>query len=268
MRVDELLERANPVRDNEVRLLVPQEWSDETLAAILTGSRSGRGPRPAAARRARLVVLAGLVLAVLAVPAYAIGRAVDGWLGGEPAPQSVVRNFGSYTPQLGFRPEAGKAVRVASDGGFDLFATPNDRGSYCVATSTPDGGICIVPRVAAAPLVAGIMPGDPGRADARGTLLVAGRVRDSLAVAVAFTDPDGKVVTRQLGAGGFFLAALRDPEPPANRRPYECKNGTWKTTFRALGPSGDDLLTASITLAIVPSAPPGIVCEMADGPHT
>lgn len=266
--MEQALARANPVRDHEVRLVVPQEWSDETLSMILSEPRPRVASPSLSVRRTRLLVLAVLVLAVLAVPTYAVGRAVKGWLGGEPAPQSIVQNFGSYTPQLGFQPEPGKAVRVAADGSFTLYATPNDRGSYCVATSTPDGGICILPSIAAVPLIAGIMPGDPGRADARRTILIAGRVRDLGAAAIAFTDPEGATVTRPIGAGGFFLAALPMAEPASGGAPYPCKNGDWASTFRALGPTGEELVTAQITLASRPTGVRGVACGWANGPHS
>jgi hypothetical protein len=265
VRAELTLARANPVPDDQVRLLVPQEWSDETLGMILSEPRPARASRSVFRRRARLLVLALLVLAVLAVPTYAIGRAVKGWLGGDPAPRSIVDNFGSYTPQLGYQPEAGKAVRVAVDGAFALYATPNDRGSYCVATSTPDGGICVRPSVAGAPIAAGIMPGDPGREDARRTILVAGRVTSPDAVAIAFTDPNGATVTRRIGAGGFFLAALPGIEPTLYGL---CENGNWAPTFRALVSSVDVLMTAQITLAIRPQGVTGVGCGVANGPHT
>jgi hypothetical protein len=221
--------------------------------------RSGRVSRFRSARRGRLIVFAVLVLALLAGPAYAIGRAVEGWVGGEPAPPSIVRNFGSYTPQLGFNPEPGKAVRVASDGSAALYATPNAQGSYCVATDTPDGGICIQPKAAAEPLIAGIMPNK--------TLLVAGRVRDPRAVEIAFTDPDGLRVTRRLEVGRFFLAALGTTALPGADRPYPCKNGTWRSTFRALDSNGHELVSAQITLASVPPGR-GVLCGWANGPHS
>jgi hypothetical protein len=259
---DQTLARANPVRDDEVRLVIPEEWSEETLSMILGEPLPGLASKPRFPRRKRVVVVAVLALAVLALPTYAVGRAVKGWLDGDPAPPSVVRNFGSYTPQLGFRPEPGKAVRVAADGGSVLYATPNDRGSYCVATSTPDGGICIQPKIAALPLIAGIMP-------AR-TLLVAGRVDDSRAVKVTFTDPDGATVVRPLEAGGFFIAALPDSlvSSPKSRQANPCRNGDWQPVFRALGQNGDELFAAQITLASRPfGAPPGISCGWANGPH-
>lgn len=196
-----------------------------------------------------------LALALLAAPAYAIGRVV-GWVGGDPAPPSIVQNFGSYTPQLGFNPEPGKAVRVAADGSAALYATPNAQGSYCVATDTPDGGICIQPKVAAEPLIAGIMPNKQ--------MLVAGRVRDPRAVEISFTDPDGLRVTRGLGVGGFFLASLGTTALPGADRPYPCKDGTWRSAFRALNSDGQELVSALITLASVP-VPGG--CGWANGPH-
>jgi hypothetical protein len=267
MTTERTLARANPLRDDEVRLVVPQEWSDETLNMILSDPGPRVSSRTPSMRRGRLLVVVMLVLAVLVVPTYAIGRAViKGWLGGEPAPESIVHNFRSYTPQLGFHPEPGKAVRVASDGAFTLYATSNDRGSYCVATSTPDGGICIRPNVAAAPLIAGIMPGDPGRADARRTILVAGRVKEAGAEQIAFTDPDGATVTRRIRVGGFFLAALPTGEPNPGEPVYACKNGDWTPIFRAIGRAGEELLTAQITLASKPKTP-GVFCGWADGPH-
>ena len=224
-----------------------RDWAD-----VCTRAQIGASPL---LHRKRLA-LALLILAALAVPTYAIGRALSGWLGGEPAPTAIVDNFGSYTPQLGFRPDAGQAVRVASDGAFVLYATPNDRGSYCVATATPDGGICVSPDVASAPLVAGIMPA--GRAT-----LVAGRVKDAHAVAVIFSDSHGDSVRRQLGVGGFFLAAL---DAPAQNL---CESGDWTTRFQALDAHGNVTTTAKITLASRPKgAPPGVLCGMVNGPHT
>jgi hypothetical protein len=247
------------VRTHLERLMPLPEESRRDWADVWARARASEHTH---ARRTRLVV-AVIVLAALAIPAYAIGRAVSGWLGGEPAPKSIVHNFGSYTPQLGFRPDPGKAVRVASDRTFVLYATTNDRGSYCVATSTPDGGICIRPSIAAAPLIAGIMPGDPGRGDARRIILVAGRVNGRNAVGITFTDLRGDTVTRRLGVGGFFLAALES----AGELP--CKNGDWTPVFRALDGEGNATVTARITLASRPrGAPPGAQCHWANGPHT
>lgn len=254
-----LVTSANPVRDSEVRRLVPQEWSDEVLSSIVREPVAPGPARPRPATRTRLVVVAALALALLAVPTYAIGRAVaDGWLTGEPAPESVVENFDSYAPQLGFRPDSRKAVLVARDGAVNLYATPNDRGSYCVATRTPDGGICVAPSVASAPLVAGLMSSWP----AQKTLV--GRVGHPAAVAVEFTDPDGSTVTRELGSSGFFVAALPADDPESSAPRYPCKNGDWAPEFRALSATGEELATAKITLARTRG---GGVCQWTTGPH-
>lgn len=185
---------------------------------------------------------------------------IDGWLRGEPAPSSVVANFESYTPQLGFRPDSGRAVLVAADGGVSLYATTNDRGSYCLAATAPDGGICVSPAAAAAPLIAGIMPDDPNRTGAR-RVIVAGRAANPSAQTIRFNGHDETVVTRLIGSSGFFVAVL-----PIQGSP--CANGDWKTTFAALGANDEVVSTATITIAhagSVRGGPP--VCSWANGPH-
>ena len=65
-------------------------------------------------RRRRFVLTSGVV----ALGAVIVGTAIaaTGWLVGSPAPPSVKSDFGSYAPQLGFNPQPGKAVLVASSG--------------------------------------------------------------------------------------------------------------------------------------------------------
>ena len=253
------LASANPVSCEDVRDVVPRNWSESVLAAVVREPVAAAPPRRLVGR-ARILVVAVLALVLLAAPTYAIGKALaDGWLGGEPAPESAVENFGSYAPQLGFRPEPGQAVVVARDGRFELYATVNDHGSYCVATQTPDGGICIDPAVAAEPLIAGLMTAWPDR-----RTLVAGRVRHPAAVAVTFSDPKGEATRRTIGSGGFFLVALPADDPTSRERPYPCKNGNWSPTFRALSATGYVLATVDITLA---RASRGGVCQWATGPH-
>jgi hypothetical protein len=253
------LAAANPVPEPRVALLVPASWREEVLGRILASQPVPIRERPT--RDRRVIVAIAVLLALLVLPAYAIAQdLVDDWLTGEPAPQSVVENFDSYTPQLGFQPASGRAVRVAVDWDVALYATTNDRGTYCVATSTPDGGICVRPATAAAPLAAGIMPGDPARAHPA-PLVVAGRAADPAARAVRFTDRDGSLVEKPLGTSGFFVAAL-----PLRGSP--CADGDWVSRFEALGAAGDVLATARITLARegVTSGGSG-VCTWANGPH-
>jgi hypothetical protein len=62
-------------------------------------------------------------------------------------------------------------------------------------------------------------------------------------------------------------AALPFAEPASGGAPYPCTNGDWTPTFRALGPSGEELLTAQITLASTPIGLSGGGCGWANGPH-
>jgi hypothetical protein len=232
------LAAANPVPDRRVRALVPQRWSEEVLTTVVS--------EPVVATRRpsllRWLILAAAVLALLTAPTYAIARGlIDGWLSGEPAPPSVVENFESYTPQLGFQPDPGHAVLVAEDEDAGLYATTNDKGSFCLAAGAPDGGTCISPKSAQAPLIAGIMSDDPSRHRVSERLLVAGRVDNAEARTIRFTDPDGNVFTRTIGSSGFFIAAV-----PMHGSP--CPKGAWKPTFTALGAKGEELVRATITL--------------------
>lgn len=247
-----LLAAANPVPDRRVAALVGERWSDHVLAGIVAQPFPADSPTRRLGRRTRRLVLAAAVLALLSAPTYAIARnLIDGWLAGEPAPPSVVANFDSYAPQLGFRPDAARAVVVAEDGDVSLYATTNDRGSYCLAAGAPDGGVCIPPQHSSAPLIAGIMTNGDGR------LLVTGRAADPDARAIRFTGPGGNVVTRTIGSSGFFVAAV-----PGRRSP--CANGDWRPTFTALGSNGEEVRSATITLA---RGAPGGVCSADLGPH-
>ena len=84
--------------------------------------------------RRRVAVIA-LALGLLVI-GTAVAETTD-WLTGAPAPESVVFDFGTYAPQLGFNPEPGRAVEVAVDGDTILYATTNKRGSYCLIASAP-----------------------------------------------------------------------------------------------------------------------------------
>ena len=163
--------------------------------------------RPALlSRRAKVVVAVAVSLVVLGTAA----AATTSWLTGRPAPPSVVSDFRSYTPQLGFHPDPGGAVLVAQDGDVSLYATTNAEGSYCLVVSAPwkrpetlpDGGTCVPRKTAAAPLVAGVVGTAPT------TLLVAGRADARRARTIEFVSPHGRLVTRPIGSSGFFVAAL------------------------------------------------------------
>jgi hypothetical protein len=208
--------------------------------------------------------VAALALGLIVIGTAVAATATD-WLTGSPAPKSVVSDFGSYAPQLGFNPEPGRAVLVARDGDIILYATTNRQGSYCLIASAPwkrpsklpDGGTCIPPAQAAAPLVAGLV-GTSSSSDREQTYLIAGRTTDPEARTIRFSYPTGAPIRRAIGASGFFIAAVRTDNSA-------CASGDWKPTFVVLGADGKERASATITLGSAPSASPG-VCVFA-APH-
>lgn len=195
--------------------------------------------------RRRVAVLA--IVAAVIVIGTAVA-ATTSWLTGSPAPQSVVSDFGSYAPQLGFNPEPGQAVMVAADGDIKLYATTNKQGTYCLVVSAPwkrpeklpDGGLCIPPSQARAPFIAGPV-GASGNGN-QSTYLIAGRTDDREARAVRFVDPKGNPITIAIGSSGFFIAAVRMVGSA-------CAKGDWNSTFSVLGASGNERMRTTIRLA-------------------
>jgi hypothetical protein len=218
----------------------------------LLGEVARRQPRHTPRRRVALAVLVALV---------AIGTATAAtttWLRGSPAPPAVVSDFGSYTPQLGFHPDPGRAVLVAEDGDVSLYATTNAEGSYCLVTSAPwkrpetlpDGGTCIPPAQTSAPFVAGLVGASPE------SVVIAGRTTSSGARTIRFADSRGEPITRPIGSSGFFVAHLHTSGLP-------CANGDWSPTFAILDATGRELAHAKV--ALMRAAKPG-VC-VSSGPH-
>lgn len=196
--------------------------------------------------RRRFVALA------FALSALVIGTAVaattNGWLTGSPAPKAVAEDFGSYAPQLGFNPEPGHAVRVAQDGDILLYATTNKQGGYCLLASATwkrpsklgEGGTCISPAHASAPLLAGLV-GASSSADGKQIYLIAGRTTDAQARTIRFSDPAGTAITRPIGSSGFFIAAVRTDAPA-------CATGDWEPRFYVQGDKGEERGSATITI--------------------
>jgi hypothetical protein len=214
------------------------DWQDALRRAGVSRAREWRWSR------ARLALAAAVVIALAAAPAYAIGRTVVDWLAAEPAPPEIVSDFGKYTPQLGFNPEPGKAVLVAEDDYVRLFATTNKQGTYCFIVSTrADGGTCVRPTVAAASVVAGYVSDvAAGKGDMR-LRVVVGRIKNPEARGVSFAAPDGKTITRRIGAGGFFVAGLRTATVSA------CEDGGWAPPFTFYNADGHVVAERTITLA-------------------
>jgi hypothetical protein len=190
--------------------------------------------------RRRLVAAAVVALvAIIALTGVATGGV--GWLTGTPAPHSVIADFGTYTPQLGFHPDPGSAVLVASDGDSHLYATTNAEDSYCIAVSTPwrnlgrepDGGTCVSKATAEKPIVAGL---PSGTAD---TLVLAGRVSVAGAVSVKVTLPAGGSRTIPLGSSGFFISNIQSKP---------CQYGDWSPQLVALNAAGNPVAASTIPL--------------------
>ncbi len=182
-----------------------------------------RWQKARARRRHRIA----LVTSAMAVAGIIVGTAIaaTGWLVGSPAPKSVKSDFGSYAPQLGFNPEPGKAVLVATDSPYKLYVTTNKQGGYCTLTSAPwkrpgphgEGGDCISRRQASVPLLVGM--GGAAAAPNGGTRLVfIGRTRQRDASHVRFAAPEGKTITATVGRSGFSSSASLSAIP-ATRRP-------------------------------------------------
>ena len=201
-------------------------------------------------RAGRRTMLATAVVA-LALPALALSGipgSLVGWLTGSPAPPSVVADFGTYAPQLGFQPDPGSSLLVATAGDSQLYATTNAEGTYCVVASAPwkrpdqnpDGGYCVGEKTAAQPIVAGIVGGSSTTDNAGNlTLLVAGRISVAGAASVNITLPDGSTSNVKLGSSGFFLS-----EVPTQL----CASGDWSAKLDALDAQGNQLVGSTITL--------------------
>jgi hypothetical protein len=198
-------------------------------------------------RRRRLVLLTSALAAAGIVVGAAI--AAHGWLVGSPAPPNVKADFGSYAPQLGFNPHPGRAVLVARDGAYKLYATTNKQGGYCTLIVTPqyhpgphgEGGDCAGPdhhflRANAVPT--GSL--------STGKLLLIGHTNARGAGAIGFTTPDGSTETARLGSSGFFLVHTDVPTSIICRAAIQ-PAVWWKPTLTVLDRSGHRLGTATET---------------------
>jgi hypothetical protein len=188
------------------------DYRDELVAAAGRWQRTSR-------RRRRLVLASSALAAALVVAGAAV--AATGWLVGAPAPPSVKSDFGSYAPQLGFDPQPGKAVLVASDGPYQLYATTNKQGTYCVLVIAPwkgpgagEGGDCIPSRIADKRFWAGL-GGAATSPDGNTRFVLEGRSTDPTATSVRFSTPDGQTITAPIGASGFFIAGAEVGDPCA-----------------------------------------------------
>jgi hypothetical protein len=191
------------------------------------------------------LVLAAVVV-VLGAAGTSLAIAGTGWLVGSPAPANVRSDYGSYATQLGFDPRPGKAVLVASDGDYQLYATADKQGGICTLVSAPwrrpgangEGGDCTANDPDATPFWAGI--GGAAGNDPT-TLVLYGHTTDKAAVTVRFDAPNGRSISAPVGAGGFFIVGTTIPGS-------YCDWGAWTPQFDVLNRDGQRLSTTSVTL--------------------
>jgi hypothetical protein len=208
-------------------------------------------------RHRRLIVISAVVITSIAA---GTALASNAWLTGEPAPPSVVADFGTHTPQLGSQPDANGAVLVAQDGNSSLYATTSSDGGYCIAASppwrkldaNPDGGTCVDKTVASEPVAVGIVDSVATRGS-DGTVLVGGRVNVRDAAHIGFSTPSGREITRPLRSSGFFLAEISASV---------CEDN-WAPLFTVYSASGKLLTQDSFTLIHqIKGTSGGIACEV------
>lgn len=236
----ELVRQADP-------LVESGEPPHEFLERVLAVPRSESGPRRVRGWQARFALVAVGFGVSAAIASLAI--AGTGWLTGSPAPTSVKSDFGSYATQLGFTPQPGKAVLVASDGEYQLYATANEQGGICTLVSTPwsrpgangEGGDCVASTPDATAFWAGL-GGISAEQNGASRLVVVGHTTNKGAVTVQFDAPDGEAVTAPVGSSGFFIVGT-DPIPGSI-----CDRGTWTPRFALLDSSGNRLGSTSVTI--------------------
>lgn len=221
---------------------------DTVLARVLARALAERREPHVVRLPARKRVMLAASVVAFGVLSAGIAVGATRWLGGEPAPQPVVADFQSYTPQLGFHPDPRSAVLVAEDGTVSLYAATNRESTYCLVLSAPwkrpetlDGGTCVPAAVASGRLSAGVLGASASTRDGYATMVVGGRVKGAAARRIKFTAPDGELVERPIGSSGFFVAQLRVHLPP-------CAGGDWSPSFTALDGNGHEIVQSTITL--------------------
>jgi hypothetical protein len=224
--------------------------TQDTALAMFRADLVAAAGRQATTRRRKRKRLK-IAAATVAISALTAGAAVAAstLLSGQPAPPDVVSDFGSYAPGLGFHPNPGQAVEVASDGDATLYATTNQEGSYCLILSTPwkrpgtlpDGGSCLPSAQADLPLTAFTAGARTDQSTNETTFVVDGRASDPNTATISFASPTGSTITRPVGSDGFFVAEVTVAGSA-------CNVGTWTPTVQALDGNGNNLASATETL--------------------
>ena len=218
----------------------------ELLERVLATPRATGRRRRLRGWQARFVLVAAVVGVSAVIASLAI--AGTGWLVGSPAPADVRSDFGSYATQLGFDPQPGKAVLVASNGDYQLYATANEQGGLCILVSTPwnrpgpdgEGGDCTATTPDASAFWAGTA-GMSAIANNASTLVIDGHTTDPGAASVQFDAPNGETVTAPVGASGFFIVGT-------TVRGFVCDSRAWTPRFTVRDGNGRQLSATSVTI--------------------
>ena len=205
--------------------------------------------RPTRRWRRRFVLVA-VALGLTGVIAT-VAVAGTGWLVGSPAPPDVKSGFGSYATQLGFNPQPGQAVLVASSGAYQLYATANTQGGLCTLVVTPwrpasahEGGECTAAQgLPESSKFYASTGGQSALVDNASTVVVYGHTSDAGASSVQFDGPSGAPVTAAVGKGGFFIVGTT-----VTGGGIGCGNGGWDPTFHVLDATGQQLSAWTVTL--------------------
>ena len=236
----ELVRRADPVAEVGNP---PQGLLEHVLAEPRAKSKPPR-LRNWQARVALVAVGFGVTAGIAS-----LAIAGTGWLTGAPAPPNVKSDLGSYSTQLGFNPQPGRAVLVASNGEYQLYATGNKQGGFCTLVSTPwlrpgpggEGGDCVASTPDADAFWAG-MGGMSAETNNASKLVVIGHTTEKAAATVQFDAPNGEAETAPVGSSGFFIVGT-NPIPGSM-----CDWGTWAPRFTVLDSNGDQLNSTSVTI--------------------
>jgi hypothetical protein len=222
----------------------------ETALAMFRADLVAAAGRQATTRRRkrRRLKIAAATVAFSALTAGA-ALAASALLSGQPAPPDVVSDFGSYAPGLGFHPNPGQAVEVASDGDAILYATTNQEGSYCLIISTPwkrpgtlpDGGSCLSSAQVDLPLTAFTGGARTDQSTNQTTFVIDGRASDPNATTISLAAPTGSTISRPVGSDGFFVVEVTVAGS-------SCNVGRWAPTMQALDGNGNTLASATETL--------------------
>ena len=204
--------------------------------------------RPTRRWRRRFVLVA-IALGLTGV-ITTVAIAGTGWLIGSPAPKDVKADFGSYATGLGFNPQPGQAVLVASSGPYQLYATANIQGGLCTLVVTPwipasahEGGECsAADDLPDSSKFYASTGGQSALVDNARTVAVYGHTSDAGASSVQFDGPNGAPVTATVGKGGFFIVGTTVTGGMG------CGSGAWAPTFHVLDATGQQLTAWTVRL--------------------